>query len=116
MPPTGSQNAIMGDEGYGLDIPQTQVGQQDLKTERSAARFSKTKEYKELKAHCESRIAYYQTYLPGAIPAENVPDEERGKYWAIANMVIGEFQALLNAYEQAAQVIKEDATPQQKRT
>lgn len=105
----GPQNAIMGND-YGTDLPQTQVDDQGLALEKNMAKFSKTKEFKKLKEHLEQRIDYYQMFLPGGVPPENVPDEERGKYWAVSSIVIGEFQAVITAYEQAGQTV-DNASP-----
>lgn len=99
----------MGDDGFGLDVPETQPvegADQDIK---DAASFTKTKDYKNLKEHMDSRIAYYQTYLPDGRPVQNAPDFDRiGPMWIAANVVIGEFKAVLGAYEQAAAIIAEE--------
>lgn len=106
----GAQNAIIGSDSFGTDLPQTQLEEENLVIEKNMAKFSKSKEFEKLKEHLEQRITYYQNFLPGGVPPENVPDEERGKYWAVSNMVIGELRAIIDAYEQAAQVVQ-NATP-----
>lgn len=107
MGPTGAQNGLMGDEDYGTTMPDTFVPPEAMDEMQKAARFSRTKEFLALKEHLESRISYYQAYLPGGVPAENVPNDERGKYWAVSLMVIQELRAIISAYEQAAQEVKE---------
>lgn len=101
----GPQNGVVGDENFGTELPRTQVVDEQLNAEKRMATFTKSQGYQELEAFVKSRIDYYQKYLPGDVPAENVPDEERGKYWAISNIVIREFQGILNAYENAKETV-----------
>jgi len=56
------------------------------------------------------RIAHWKSYLPGNVPTEAVPEEERAKYWAVANMVIAELKQVINGYEAANEAVKEDAS------
>lgn len=103
-----AQNGIIGDDSYGIDLPETQVDEQTINEQQAAARFSKTKEYKALKEHLQSRMKFYQTYLPDGRPAVSETDLEKQKHmWTIANTIIGEFQAVIDAYEQAAEYAKE---------
>lgn len=104
---SGPQNAVMGDDSFGTELPQTVVPEEALNTETNMAKFSQSKEYQVLKAHIDSRIEYYQSFLPGNIAPEGVTDNERGKYWAIANILIGEFRAITSSYEQAASIVKD---------
>lgn len=104
---TGAQHGIMG-EDYGIsDLPQTEVPEQDLTEERNAAKFSRTKEYRRLKTHLESRIEYYQAFLPDG---KTVLDPEKtmaelGQAWVVSNAIIAEFKAVLEAYEQAKETV-----------
>ncbi len=100
----GPANGLMGDS-YGTDIPVTQVDEQSLDEEKRKAKYSRTKEFKQLREKVEMRIAYYQQFLPGNIPPENVTEEERGKYWAVANILIQEFRALINEYDAAKEAV-----------
>lgn len=96
---SGPQFGIMGDEDYGTELPQTEVPETDLAVERNAAKFSRTKEFKALKDHFETRIAYYQTFLPdGRAINQEIPT---GAEWQVANIVIAEFKAVIQAYEDA---------------
>lgn len=103
MAKTGAQNAIT-DDSFGTELPTTQIDELALAGERSMARFSKTKEYKALKEYMENRIDFFQKYLPDGRPltSDNVTDKD----WIVANLVIGEFKNVLNAYEQAAEAVK----------
>lgn len=96
---------IVGDN-MGIDLPQTELPQQDLDEEKRLAKFSKTKEFQRLKDYAENRIEFYQTFLPDGRPiiaAENV--EKAGEMFMISNAVIGEFKQLLAAYENANEVV-----------
>lgn len=100
-----SINAIT--DNYDIDLPDTEIPEQDLIEERKAAKFSRTKEYQELKQHLEQRIMFYQTFLPDGSPiASNADMAELGMKWAVANAIIAEFTAVLTAYENARDVVK----------
>ena len=104
----GPVNVPFGDQNIG-QLPQTQVPQQDLTRERNMAKFSKSNEFAALKAAIESRIDYYQKYMPGSgnIEIAQLPADERGSLWLAADTIINEFRGILGAYEQAADAVKE---------
>jgi hypothetical protein len=108
MNPIGAQNAIVGDE-FGIDLPETEQLEDQRAEEKSMARFSKTKEFKALKSKIDERIEFYQKVLPDGRPLTAVEAAERAEQWVIANVVIGEFKAILQAYTQAKEAV-EDAT------
>lgn len=112
----GPQNIPMDDStNFGLDLPRMQTDDQQLAEIQKTAKFSKTKEFQELKKHLEGRITFYQTYLPGGQPITDVPFDEVAGHWIAANVIISELNAIIGAYEEAARIIK-DAVTQQKRT
>ena len=99
-------HGIIGDDSYGTQLPQSQLDEEINQETLAAARFSKSKEFQLLKTHLEDRITFYQTYLPdGRSALANT--EDVGQNWVIANAIIGEFKAVLDAYEQAAVYAKE---------
>lgn len=102
----GAQNGIV-DEDFGTTLPQTEVDNTELAIERNLAKFSQSREYQALKEHLEERIAFYQKYLPDGRESISLPANELGQMWVIANAVIGEFKAVLAAYEQARKVVEE---------
>ena len=102
----GPQNAIVGDD-YKIELPQTVVQEQDLVAERNAAKFSKSKEYKALKQYLESRIEFYQHNLPNGDLTSGATVED----WKVANLVIAEFRAVLDAYEQAREAVENVQRP-----
>jgi hypothetical protein len=101
----GPQNTVIGDS-FGIDLPETVVETNDLVEEKQMAKFSRTKEFKRLKEQMERRIQFYQGCLPDGRPLTDVNAAERAQQWVIANVVIGEFQMLINMYEEAAEVTK----------
>jgi len=99
----GAQNGIIGND-MGMDLPVTRMEEEDLSNERLMAKFSKTNEFKKLKEHIESRIAFYQTCLPNGSPiAQGRPLAED---WRVANSIIGEFRAILLSYEAAKEAVE----------
>lgn len=101
-------NVIMG-ESTGIELPQMQQSDEDLSTEKNIAKFSKTKEWKNLKEHIESRKLFYQQYLPNGteVGLDVVPSPED---WRVANRVIGELNLLINTYEGVKEAV-DDTRP-----
>jgi hypothetical protein len=101
-----AQNGIVGDS-FGTDLPVTQVDNKSLLEEQKMARFSKSTEFKRLKEHLEERITFYQSYLPsGEAITQQTDVTKLGQNWIVANAIIAEFQAVLMAYENAKEVVK----------
>lgn len=116
---SGAQNGITGDD-FGTELPESLVDEAALTEERNMAKFSKTKEYKVLRDYMERRIEFFQTYLPdgnsitGGLNAnkEQVPyldDATIASYWRAANIVIGEFKSVLQAYDNANEAVRNAA-------
>lgn len=98
------QNGIIGDE-FGIDIPETVVDDVELVAEKKAARYSRTREYKRLKEHFESRIVFYQGHLPnGEDVTTSTPSLED---WRVANAIIKEFNTVINFYETSSDIVKD---------
>lgn len=105
----GPQNAIIGeDANYGLDLPEAQTDDQAFAEIQKTAKFSKTAEFKALKDHLESRIEFYKTYLPGGQPLDAIEPGKLGEFWAVADRIINEFRAVINAYEEAARTVRDE--------
>lgn len=113
MDNTGPQNVVTGDN-FGTDLPQTVVPADDLAVERNMAKFSKSREFKKLKDAIDTKIEFYKHYLPDGKPVTAHTDKdlaEIGRHWLIANMVIGELEEILTAYELAREAVRNsDAT------
>lgn len=92
-------------------MPTTNLPEQNLAAEINMAKFSKTKEFKKLKEVIETRIEYHRQYQPGGngetIAFRDMSNDERGYRTLAADLVISELRALIEAYEQAEQVVKE---------
>jgi hypothetical protein len=102
----GPANIIIGDN-QPTELPQMVVSDEDLQEERLMAKFSRTSEFKRLKAHLEDRIAFYQTYLPDGRQLSDVDRMELGSKWMVANTIIAEFKGIIDAYERANEIVKE---------
>jgi hypothetical protein len=101
----GPTNGLVGDS-FGIDLPAVNLDEKELVVEKQMAKFSRTKEFARLKEILEARITFYQGCLPDGRPLTEVDAAERAQQWVVANIVIGEFKMLINAYEQAAEAAK----------
>lgn len=102
----GPSNAILGD-GTGVDLPQATPDENALNEEKKLAKYSKTAEFKRIQDYFQDRILFYQKFLPDGRPiATAQPSLED---WRVANLLITEFQAIINLYENAAVVVEADA-------
>lgn len=111
----GPANAPLGDQQFD-QLPQTQVPEKDLSREVNMAKFSQSEEFGSLKAAIESRIAHYQTMMPGNgnVAISQLPNEERGYIWLAADTIINEFRSIIDAYEQAKDAVKAANDPESK--
>lgn len=105
----GPQNGLIGDSSP-VELPETQIDDTQFNEMQKTARFSKSKEYQDLKRYLEGRIEFYQQYLPngqaiGAAKPEDIPGA-----WVAANVIVGEMRAIMAVYEQAAEFIKDEST------
>lgn len=109
MADLGAQNAVVG-ESFATDLPQTEVDKQDLAMEKHMAKFSRSKEFLVLKEHLEGRIEFFKNHFPNGDPIAAEKDiASLAQNWVVANLVIGEFKAVLDAYERANEAVKDAA-------
>jgi len=102
----GAQNGLVGDNSYGVDIPETQVpDEKSLQEEKKIAKYSKSKEFSRIKEYFQTRIDFYQKYLPDGreIGASSPTPED----WRVANLLIKEFKALTDSYESINEIVEE---------
>lgn len=99
-------NGIIGD-ATGIDLPEATPDPQMLNEEKKMARYSKTAEFARIQEHFQERIDFYQQYLPDGRPIGAVPKKDLEAMWITANILIGEFKAVINMYETAAEVVSE---------
>lgn len=77
---------------WDFDVPEVKL---DTTSERKIARLSKTKQWQEVRAYVDGRIAAYQQYLPGANPAITGSEAD----WRVADGIIRELKALESVVE-----------------
>lgn len=100
----GPDNALMSDTGLGIELPQMQEETVDLTEEKKMAKYSRTAEFKRIQKHCDERIKFYQTYLPGGLEV-GLDVRPLTEDWMVANRVIGELNLLKNMYEVAQEAV-----------
>lgn len=104
-----ASNGIIGtDVAPGINIPQATADDSQLKELKSAAKFAKSTEYKELKDHLEKRMDFYRKYLPdGRAVGAEMSTQDLANMWIVANCIIGELNAILGVYDGAEDMLKE---------
>lgn len=102
-----SEHGIIGDQ-YGIELPQAQLQEEIVNEAKGRARFSKTKEYQELKSHLEQRIDFYKKALPDGttILQSGYSLEKLGEKWLVANTIVAELESIIQAYEDAVETVK----------
>jgi hypothetical protein len=106
MAKTGAQNAVTGDE-FGMDVPETLVDTPQLDEEARKAKYSKTKEFKEIRKYWEDRREFFKTYTPsGAEIRFQIPNEDIAQQWVLANNMITEIDCFLSQYSNAADALR----------
>lgn len=105
----GPQNAVVGNDSYGTEMPQTQTPENAMAEISKAAKFSKTREFQELKDYLQAKIKFYQSNLPGGTPIVHVDPAIVGSSWTAADTIVREFQAIIDVYENAAQQLKDES-------
>lgn len=106
-----AQNAITGDD-FGTDLPQAQPDVSSLAEEKARAKFSKSKEFQDIKNRWETRIEFYQQYLPDGRRVVDVPKKDLESMWIAANAIIAEFKSEIAFYEGVREAV--DARPEDK--
>lgn len=96
-------------EGSAIDLPESSIDEEAKSVEQQMAAFTEKPEWQKLKDYLESRIAFYQTYLPNGTPMEDIPMEEVAARWSSANTVIKEMKAIISTYEGVAKSVQEEA-------
>lgn len=102
----GPQNGVVGDNtNFGTELPTTMPPEQDLTEEKNMAKFSQSAEFKRLEEYAKGRIEFYQKYLPNGDNLLSADVAKAKEMWIPANIVIGEFNALLSAYTNAKDAV-----------
>lgn len=100
-------NVLVGDTGMGIDLPEAKLDDKELVEEKKMAKYSKTAEFKRIQDHFEERKKFYQRYLPDGRPVAAVPKKDLEAMWIAANVIIAEFEQVMNMYENAKAVVDE---------
>lgn len=102
-----AENVIEGDSAP-TELPKTIVSEELLNEEKRKAKYSKTKEFKEIVEYWTARKKFFQEYLPVGMEVRfQVPSKEIAQQWVLANNIINEINAFLLQYENATEVVKE---------
>jgi hypothetical protein len=100
----GPSNAII-DDGTGVELPRLTQDEDLLVEEKKMAKYSKTAEFKRIQNHFQERIEFYQKYLPNGTPVAVASDQDVLTHWRTANILIDEFNQVINMYETARDVV-----------
>lgn len=111
----GPQNGLLDDD-FGMGIPETEAVDGAQVELESQARYAKSAEFKKLKDYLESRIKFYQEYLPSGEPVGTQDPKTLIENWVVANILVTEFSNVIAVYDDAAQTVKEQASARRKRT
>ena len=101
-----SQNQVMGDS-MGIDLPQKPVDETAINELKHKAKYSRSTEFKELRAKAQTRMEFYQKFLPSGQPIGTDTPEEMKGMWELANLIIAEFQQLFDEHDNAEAILKE---------
>lgn len=105
-----AEYAILGDADGGTELPKMKIDEKSLTREKQMARFSKTKEFKLLKEHFESRIEFYGHSLPGGVEFANIYATQgrgaAGDAALLSSTIIQELRGVLAAYEDIEKIVK----------
>lgn len=105
----GPQNVPMGDMDESMNVPESVVPMETLVEEKNKAKYSKTKEFKEIRQYWEDRIKFFESYLPAGLETRwQVPSDDIAQQWVLANNIIAEVRAFLRQYDDAVEVVSND--------
>lgn len=96
------------DEMGGIDLPQKPVDETAIKELKSKAKYSQSKEFRELRAKADARVEFYQKFLPDGRPIGTANRADMERKWENANLIIAEINGLFDEFDNAEQILKED--------
>ena len=97
----------MGDVS-GIELPKMGLDEKQLMEEKQMAKYAQSAEFKRVVEHFQERIKFYQTYLPDGRPIATAPQEDLEKMWVIANIVIAEFNQVIDMYKYALEAVQDE--------
>lgn len=71
-----------------------------------AVRLTEDTKWPHAVKYIEGRVDFYKKFHPGGMPVSEMSEAERGKWWAVANEVIGELEKFKNHMEGTASAVK----------
>lgn len=99
-------NGIIGDASP-TELPQMAIDTTAIDDAQKKAKYSRSKEYSELRAKAQARIDFYQSFLPDGRPIGTTSREELAGKWELANILIAEFKALFSEHDGAEDLLRE---------
>jgi hypothetical protein len=104
-----SDNMMMGDLSQMTSLPEkTQSHQEEAVAEiKRKAKYSRSKEFQDLRNMMESRIEFYKQFLPDGTPIALGTEKQIARNWPIANIVIAELSQVIEMYDNAEAELKE---------
>jgi len=99
---------VMTGDTFGTDLPKTQISEELLTEEKNLAKYSKSKEFKEIREYWENRKTFFMSYTPsGSEIRFQVPNDDIAQMWVLANNMINEINAFLSRYDNAVDVMEQ---------
>lgn len=106
MQPNQPSNGLIGDNNP-IDLPQKPVDDEAIAELRHKAKYTRSKEYKDLREKAQVRIDFYKKFLPNGQLIGTASREEMQGKWELANLLIAEFEQLFGEHEIAEEILKE---------
>lgn len=98
------QNSLVSDF-TGVELPEMPVDDSAKVELEKRKKYSKTKEYRELRAKAQERIEFYKHNLPAGY--NDATAERKAQMWGFANLMIAEFEQLFSEHENADELLKD---------
>ena len=102
-----ADNVLLGDE-TGVELPVMPPDETAINELKHKAKYSRSKEYQELRDKAQVRIDFYKNYLPDGTPVGVASMEQVAAYWKVSNLIIAEFEQLFDEHENADKILKEE--------
>lgn len=98
------ENVILGDN-TGVELPQAPIDNSEQKELANKKKYSKSKEYRALRAKAQERIDFYKNTLPAGYA--DADKQRKAEMWGTANLIIAEFEQLFSEHDNAEELLKE---------
>lgn len=98
-------NGLIGDISA-TELPEKPVDNDAINEIRKKAKYSRSKEFQELKENMMQRIEFYTKYLPNGTPVATLSQTDASRNWPLANIIIAELQQVIDGYANAEEESK----------